>query len=52
VIRPFQARLRGAETAEDVRAGDAKQTVRAVSRQELVAELFFQRELAREDVAR
>src|SRR5437773_1261210 len=53
VLRPLRVRLRGAETAEDVStAADAEQTVGTVPRQELVPELLFQRELAREDVGR
>src|SRR5207247_4195081 len=51
--RVLRARLRGAETAEDVStAANAEQTVGAVPRQELVPELFFQRQIAREQVVR
>jgi hypothetical protein len=44
MVRPARVRLRRAEAAEDVpAAADAEQAVRAVAREELVAELFAQR---------
>ena len=51
--RVLRARLRGAEAAEDVSAAaDAAQTMGTVPGQELVPELFSQRQIAREHVGR
>jgi hypothetical protein len=51
--RVLRARLRVAEAAEDVSsAADNEQTVGTVPGQELVPELFFQRQIAREPVGR
>ena len=53
VSRPPLVRPRGPETAEDISGtADTEQTVRAVPRQELVPELFSQREFAGEHVGR
>src|SRR4029453_12739556 len=51
VVRPPRIRLRGADAAEDVPgAGDAEQTVGAISGQELVAELLPQWQIARKQI--
>jgi hypothetical protein len=51
--RPPQVGLRGAEAAEDVSsAADAEQAVRAVPRVELVAELFWQRDVFAQQLRR
>src|SRR5439155_15998443 len=53
MVRSLGARLRRAQAAEDISsAADAQKTVRAIPREELVPQLFPQRDLAREDLAR
>jgi hypothetical protein len=53
VLRSLRVRPRRAEAAEDVSAAaDTEKTVRAVPRQELVPELFPQRDLVRQDLGR
>src|SRR5687768_7813215 len=51
--RPPRVGLRGAEAAEDVSsAADAEQAVRAVARVELVAQLFWQRDISPKQLRR